>query len=642
LANNPDRLQRFRQEVLLAAGLAEPGILQVYEAREVDGAPVLVLPYIDGSDLNKIIVQRRRLRDGKQVPHPHPESQKGEREYAAGLLPFFDRILDALVGLHGAGVLHRDLKPSNILVDKNGNGWLTDFGLARLVLSDTAARQGKIMGTPGFMSPEQWDGIEYTDARSDVFSLGVTACEALTLELPYGSVRIAAATPPAKLTQLQRRSLPQHLDLVLQKAIHPDRQLRYQTTADLRDDWQRVRKGQLPRRVRVGWKRYVLHVAGQRLSQAVAAVAVGLLAVLTVLYTTRPAPDAKQPRNVRVTTEPAGARVALVPLDPLDGTLLFEKGLQPGDKSPVTVTGVPPGDYMVVVEVAGYGFHEVYRRVPEVGEQKPAFGGQDLDQVTSPEHDGTVELPVILVPKSEVTKGMALFPGGEFTMGSADYGPALVPPHSRRVEAFYLDATEVTVAAYRNSPKPANQKLLRLPRKNLDPGTPKDDEAVRFVTYYLAAACAERLGKRLPDEAEYEFAATNGGKTRFPWGDDADRIMPFVPGPVGTPTYDRTLSNPAVCGLYSNVAEWTSSWNVPYPGVQRRPDVLAQFRGQRVVRGGSPLVAEGKPWPPTPDLLRIGDSHFRQAYERDKVLPGVGFRCARSLKPHFPQPPGGK
>ena len=120
----------------------------------------------------------------------------------------------------------------------------------------------------------------------------------------------------------------------------------------------------------------------------------------------------------------------------------------------------------------------------------------------------------------------------------------------------------------------------------------------------------------------------------------AGKVAPSVPGPVGSPAHDRALANPAVCGLYSNVAEWTSSWNVPYPGGERRPDVLELFRGQRGVRGGSPLVVEGKPWPPTSELVITGDSRFRQGYERDKALPGFGFRCARSLKPRFPQPPG--
>jgi formylglycine-generating enzyme required for sulfatase activity len=642
-ADNPDRLQRFRQEVLLAAGLAEPGIVQVYEAREVDGAPVLVLPYVDGCDLNKIIAQRRRLREGKQFAHPHPQSQKGERDYAAGMLPFFDRILDALVGLHGAGVLHRDLKPSNILVDKNGNGWLTDFGLARLVQSDAAARQGKIMGTPGFMSPEQWDDIEHTDARADVFAVGVTICETLTLELPYGTVQITAATPPAKLAQAQRRFLPPHLDLVLQKAIHPDRQQRYQTVADLRDDWQRVRKGQLPRKVRVGRGRRLLHLGGQRLSQAIAAVAVGLLAVLAVLTFTRQPSDPKQPRTVRVTTGPAGARVALVPLDPVDGTLQFAKALQPADRTPLTVARVPPGDYLVVVEVAGHGFHEVYRRVPEVGEANPTVTDQDVPMTRYRERDGVVELPEIAVPKSDVARGMQLFPGGEFTMGSADYGPGFAPPHARTVDAFYLDATEVTVAAYRNSPKvsqPSHAPKALPPQ--LVARSPKDGEAVRFVNYYQAAWCAELLGKRLPDEAEYEFAATNAGRDRFPWGDASGKIETWPLGLAGSPAFDRALSNPAVGGLYSNVAEWTNSWNVPYPGVERIPDLMGRFRGQRIVRGAPPGVVQGDPWPANPGRFAIQDAHFRQGIDRDKALPGLGFRCARSARPRFPPPAGSR
>jgi formylglycine-generating enzyme required for sulfatase activity len=335
-----------------------------------------------------------------------------------------------------------------------------------------------------------------------------------------------------------------------------------------------------------------------------------------------------------LTTDPPGAKVALVPLDPLDGTLRFDQALQPDGTSPVTLPRVPPGDYLVVVEVPGHGFHEVYRRVPEPGEARPTISDRDFDQTSFRERDGTVELPAITVPKSEVNRGMQFFPGGEFTMGSADYGPSFVPPHTRTVTPFYLDETEVTVAAYRNSPKSLPRELAAL--------SPKDDEAIRFVNYYQAAACAERLGKRLPDEAEYEFAATNAGANRFPWGDASDKVSSWPLGPVGSPAYDRALASPAVCGLFSNVAEWTSSWHAPYPVGVRPPERMARARAQRVVRGAPTQVVEGKAWSPNPGGATVWDARFRNGIDQDKAYPGLGFRCARSFKPRFPQPPGGE
>jgi serine/threonine protein kinase len=90
------------------------------------------------------------------------------------VLPLLDRLVDSLTILDQNRVLHRDIKPSNVLVDRNGHVWLNDFGLARLMGDSQLTAPGGRMGTDGFMSPEQWDGREDIDGRTDVFSLGAT------------------------------------------------------------------------------------------------------------------------------------------------------------------------------------------------------------------------------------------------------------------------------------------------------------------------------------------------------------------------------------------------------------------------------------------------------------------------------------
>lgn len=637
-AEDPDRLQRFRQEAVLAAGLTEPGILQVYDVLEEPGTPILVLPFIDGGDLNKIVAQRRDLLQGKDVPDVHPRARQGDLDYRAWLLPFFDRVLDALVGLHGADVLHRDLKPSNILVDSKGNGLLADFGLARLKRADTTAHKRQVMGTRGYMSPEQWEGDEGIDGRTDVFATGVTIYEALTLKPPYGKSRLTTATPPAELPKEHRQFLPPNLDLVLRKAMHPDRSLRYQTAADLRDDWQSVRKGQLPRKVQVSRKRRVEHYA-RKMGVVLLVAAVGLAGVGVALrLAPKPAPvpvpepvavpEPVSPRTVKITTEPPGARVALVPLDPNEGTPRFEEAIQPADKTPVEVPSVKPGDYLVVAEVRGYGFQEVFRRMPRVGELNPIERGEmGFPHTTFNNHSNPVEIPPITIPKSDVSKNMVLFPGDEFIMGSASLGPSLAKPHRREIGQFYLDKTEVTVAEFR--------RVRKFIPTDLASHAPKDSEPVRFVTFDQAVRCAEEMGKRLPEEAEYEFAARNGGTTDFPWGNDFEKITAWNYGPVGCAAYDRSAFNPEVCGLFSNVAEWTSSWHTPYPGVARPPG-YSPPRNQRVVRGGPWGVVTGGPRPRGPEEREYRTASFRHGVDRDRAYPGLGFRCARSLRPRFP------
>jgi formylglycine-generating enzyme required for sulfatase activity len=243
--------------------------------------------------------------------------------------------------------------------------------------------------------------------------------------------------------------------------------------------------------------------------------------------------------------------------------------------------------------------------------------------------DKSIDLPRITVPKSDVSADMAFFAGGEFIMGAADFGPLLAPPHHRSADPFYLDKTEVTVAIYKKVRKGLPEGVKNQP--------PPDNEAIRSVTFDEAVLCAEELGKRLPDEVEYEYAATNGGKNRFPWGNEFERIVSWPFGAVGIPPYDRALANPAVAGLYSNVAEWTSSKHAPYPGVEWAAELRIPFQNHRIVRGGPYAVVKGDADPHGKNLKETWDARFRQSIGRDETHKGLGFRCARSFAPHFPR-----
>jgi serine/threonine-protein kinase len=626
LAQDADRLRLFRQEAQLAAQFTEHGILPVYDVLESGNTLVLVLPLIEGCDLGHIIKQRRALSEGKEVRDPHPWATMSQADYFAQLLPIFDKLLDALVQLHAAGILHRDLKPNNILLDRKGNCWLSDFGLARFSRNDANSQPGQGVGTPGFMSPEQWEGVEDIDARTDVFGMGVTLYYSLMLDLPFAKSRISPATPEPEISKISGQFWPPNLDLVILKAIQPDRRVRYQSAAELRNDWQRVRQGLLPQKAPVTAKRRIMNLARRRAAQGVAVVAV-LLVILLATLLFRPAP--RIVRTVHLETEPAGARVALIPLSTEDGTPQFAQALQPKDPTPVTIQGVPPGEYLVVVAIEDYGFHEVYRIVPSPGEESPFTSTKRFPHTTfSEREDKSIDLPSIEIPKLDIKDGMAFVQGGEFIMGNEKFGPAAAPPHPRRLEPFYLDKFEVTVAQYRKVRKSLPEKMKKL--------KPKMDEAIRWINFDEAVACAEGLGKRLPTEAEYEFAATNAGNNQFPWGDDPARITSWTFGPVGVPDYDRALTCTSLGGLYSNVAEWTSSWQAPYPAAEWPNDLITACRENRIVRGGPYCVIQGDAQPQGGDKNDFWDARYRQGIARNQAFAGLGFRCARSFKPSIP------
>jgi formylglycine-generating enzyme required for sulfatase activity len=270
-------------------------------------------------------------------------------------------------------------------------------------------------------------------------------------------------------------------------------------------------------------------------------------------------------------------------------------------------------------------FHEVYRTVPENPHVVPSGGASHLFWANRT--DGRIEWPEITIPQLEISAGMAEFSGAErFQMGTA--GDAQVPPHRRYVGSFLLDTHEMTWAEFlkhnKNQPPPS---LM-----HLDGQLPASDLPVSGIWFNDAVSFAEGIGKRLPTEAEYEFAATSGGTRTFPWGDDVARIQEWPLGPTGTPEFDAVQANVPVYGLYSNVAEWTASWGSAYPPLMDYlPGLQPRTTGMWIVRGGPYSVITGNP---VPAEFSFGPRQ-RVAQNELNLQKGLGFRCARSKQPRL-------
>jgi formylglycine-generating enzyme required for sulfatase activity len=633
LAADPHRLGRFRTEARAAAQLTDAGIVPVFDVVELAEGPVLVMPYIEGRDLGRILADRRAVRAGGASANRHPWAALSDREYLDRVLPVLDHVLEAVTVIHRAEILHRDIKPSNILVQNDGHVWLTDFGLARLGTEAGITSPGMGMGTPGFMSPEQWDGLEDVDCRTDVFGLGATIYLALTLELPYGKARPGSSSSPLVPPSGRQPLLTRDFDAVVLKALEPERAGRYTTARELQEDWSLLRAGLLPRARRSGWAgragRQLRRHRGTAAALLLAALALGLSGMALLSGRNRPGAlpeDTTDYRKVRVVTKPAGARVVLVPLDSTTGELQPARALRPAEKTPLTLPRVPVGEYLVVAEVKGHGFHEVHREAPAPDSLTGRPDAPHLSRVSLP--DGTIEWVTIMIPPLEIAKGMVYFPGGEFTMGSETV--PLVPVHQRTIPAFYLDPTEVTVGEFK--------KIRGVLPERLRDNPPPDTHAISYVTFDRAMEYAEKVGKRLPDEAEYEFAATEGGTRDYPRDIQAVPVLSWSFGPVGPAGQGGALNRSEVSGLFGNVAEWTTSWNYPYPNSspfafahRQSREMRDRFGEDRVVRGGPYSVVMGRPDPK--ELAR--GPRWRHGIRRGDALPGLGFRCARSARPRF-------
>jgi serine/threonine protein kinase len=252
LAVNGDMIQRFRREAILGAGLRHPHLMQVHEIHESQGTPVIVMPLINGRDLAKIVQDRRRYKDHKngqsQNDIPHPWGTLSDRDYLARVMQVLDQVIDGVAALHQAGILHRDIKPGNVLVDEKGQAIVADFGLAWLQKHGPPQRSR--LGTHAYAAPEQMHGGEELTVAADIFSVGVSLYEALTLELPYGPDGCKADSLPARDPSKLQPLLPSRdFDHVIQKAIAPNLSDRYASMEELLEDWTLIRQGRSPRNV---------------------------------------------------------------------------------------------------------------------------------------------------------------------------------------------------------------------------------------------------------------------------------------------------------------------------------------------------------------------------------------------------------
>src|SRR5271155_4700189 len=173
LASQPDILQRFKQELILARQITHRNVIRIFDLSEANGIKFITMEFIDGQDLKSLVTEKGRMSVDEAVR-------------------IVEQVCLALEAAHNEGVVHRDLKPQNIMIDKQGRASVMDFGIARSTEAGGMTMTGMVIGTPEYMSPEQVMG-EHVDVRSDLFTLGVIMYELFTGSMPYKADTVQAA-----------------------------------------------------------------------------------------------------------------------------------------------------------------------------------------------------------------------------------------------------------------------------------------------------------------------------------------------------------------------------------------------------------------------------------------------------------------
>jgi serine/threonine protein kinase len=293
------QLQRFKHEARAAALLHHGNIVPIYAVGSDLGVHYYAMQLIDGRSLAEIIADRRARscrradapptaqtgasrRDGDATPPGRPDPTRPGRDHFRRVAELIAQAADALDYAHQQGVVHRDVKPANLLIDAAGHLWVADFGLARGRAGPGLTGTGDVIGTLRYMAPEQVLAKRaVVDHRCDIYALGATLYEALTLEPAFpgedreavvGRIAVGDVRPP------RRPALPAALERILLKALAFEPGHRYGTAGEVADDLRRYLAGQPVLATRPSLADCALRWAGRHRAAVAAAVVVLILA----------------------------------------------------------------------------------------------------------------------------------------------------------------------------------------------------------------------------------------------------------------------------------------------------------------------------------------------------------------------------
>ncbi len=228
IASDKKTIERFSNELKTARMISHPNVCRMFDLGEEKGKHYITMEYISGEDLKSFIRRARQLTTGTAIN-------------------IAKQVCEGLSEAHRLGVVHRDLKPQNIMIDKEGNARIMDFGIARSLTGKGITGAGVMIGTPEYMSPEQVDGKD-PDQRSDIYSLGIILYEMVTGRIPFEgdtafSIGVKQKSEMPRNPRELNSQIPDDLSQLILRYLEKDKEKRPQSAVELRSELESIEKG---------------------------------------------------------------------------------------------------------------------------------------------------------------------------------------------------------------------------------------------------------------------------------------------------------------------------------------------------------------------------------------------------------------
>ena len=274
IAAESKTIERFRNELKTARQISHKNVCRMYHLSKEEGAPYIIMEYVRGEDLKSVIRMMGRLSPGQTVS-------------------IAKQVCEGLNEAHRLGVVHRDLKPQNIMIDRNGDVKIMDFGIARSLQAKGMTGEGVMIGTPEYMSPEQAEG-KVADERADIYALGIILFEMMTGRVPFEgetplSVALKHKTEAPPDPRKINTQIPDDLAQLILRCLEKEKGRRYQSAPELLGEFSKIEKGiptaekVFPKRKSLTSKELTVKLKHRwRTIAAVAAVAI--VAAAAILY----------------------------------------------------------------------------------------------------------------------------------------------------------------------------------------------------------------------------------------------------------------------------------------------------------------------------------------------------------------------